>query len=156
RRVRFDLVVLLSAEQAMNRLAELFAFQVPKRHVHGAHGGNGHRGAPEVLGAPIHFLPESLGLERVFAEENLAEAAGDVVAERGVDDGFDHFGRSVGLADSLEAVMGGHAHEYDVLAAGRFLFDRSDAQDLANDSFDLHTLRDAPTMPRRALPVERN
>src|SRR5439155_11955964 len=92
RGIGFDAIVLFAAEQAMNGLFEVFAFEVPQRHVHRAHRADGDGGPPEVHRAAIHFLPEPLRLERIFADQNFAQTAGDVVAERRVDDGLDDFG----------------------------------------------------------------
>jgi hypothetical protein len=84
--------VVFAAEERVDGLVEEFAFEVPQSHVHRAHGGDGDGGAAEVLGAAIHLLPEALVFEGIFADENFAEAAGDVVAVGGVNDGFDDFG----------------------------------------------------------------
>ena len=56
---------------------------------------------------------------------NLAQAAGDVVAERRVDDRLDHLGRRIRLADSFQPGVGADAHEHGVLAAGRLRLRRS-------------------------------
>ena len=69
------------------------------------------------------------------------QAAGDVVAERRVDDRLDHFGRRVGLADPFQARVGAHADEHRILAAGRLGLDVLDAQDLADDLGDFHERR---------------
>ena len=56
-------------------------------------------GAAKIHRPAMHFLPEPLGLQGVFADDDFPQAAGDVMAERGVDDGLDHLGRRIGLAD---------------------------------------------------------
>ena len=81
----------------------MLALQVPQGHVDGGHGGDADRSAAEVHRAAIHLLPQPLGFQRIFADEDFAQAAGNVVAERRVDDRLDHLGRSVGLANAFQA-----------------------------------------------------
>ena len=99
------------------------------------------RRAAEVHRAAIHLLPQPLGLQRVFAQHDLPQPAGDVVAERRVDDRLDHLGRRVGLADAFQARVGANAHEHGVLAAGRLGLNVLNPQDLANDLGDFHGSR---------------
>ena len=51
---------------------------------------------------------------------SCAQATGDIVAERRIDNRLDDLGRGVGLANALEPVVGANAHQHGVLAAGRF------------------------------------
>ena len=74
--------------------------------------------AAEVHRPAVHLLPQPLVLQRVLADEQLPQAAGDVVAERRVDDRLDHLGRRVGLADAFQAGVGADADQHRVLAAG--------------------------------------
>src|SRR5262249_44352126 len=46
--VSFDALMLFAAQQTMNRLAEVFSFEVPQRHIDGTHRADRDRGAPEV------------------------------------------------------------------------------------------------------------
>src|SRR5205807_1927823 len=54
-------------------------------------------------------------------------------------DRLDDLGRSVGLADALQARVATHADNHAVLAAGGLGLDILDPQDLTNDLSDLHT-----------------
>eukprot|EP00913_Durusdinium_trenchii_P008989 g8455.t1 len=101
--IRLESVVLFSTQQAMNRFAEMFAFEIPQRHVDGGHRCDRHRRAPEVKCAVVHLLPEPFGLQRIFADDQFPQAAGDVVTERRIDDRFDDFRRRVGFADAFQA-----------------------------------------------------
>ena len=79
-------------------------------------------------------------LQRILADENLAQAAGDVVAERRIDDRLDHLGRRIGLADPFEPGVGADPHQHRILAAGRLGGDVLNAQNLADDFGDFHGL----------------
>jgi hypothetical protein len=124
---------MFSSQQRMDGHAELFSLQIPKRHVDGAHGSDGDRGAAEIHCPAQHELPESLGFKRVFPLQDLAQAAGDVVAEGRVHDGFNDFRGSICFADALQPVFGAHAHEDDVLATGGLGGYGGDAENLADD-----------------------
>src|SRR5256885_1785732 len=89
RSVSFNPFMLFAAEQPMDRFAEMFSFQVPERHIDGAHGGDGHGTASEILGSAIHHLPKSFDFQRVLAKQNLPQPARDVVAEGSVDNSLD-------------------------------------------------------------------
>jgi hypothetical protein len=138
--VGFDATVMFAAEQRVHGQAELLSFQIPERHVHSAHGGDGDGGASEILGAAQDFLPKALGFEGVFADEDFAQTAGNVVAEGGVDDSFDHFGRGVGLPYPFESIFVADADEDNILAAGGFRDDFLQAKHLANDLVELHEI----------------
>ena len=130
--------MLLAAEQAVDRLAERLALQVPQSHIDRGHRGDADRRAAEVHRAAIHLLPEPFVVERVLADQKSPQPAGDVVAERGVDDRLHHLGRRIRLADAFEAVVGADADEHRVLAAGGLRLDVRDAENLADDLGDLH------------------
>ena len=78
-------------------------------------------------------LPEPLRFQRVFADQDFTQAAGDGVAIGRVDNCFDDLRGGVCLADALEPIIGSHAHQHDILTTGSLLLDRFDAQDLADD-----------------------
>src|SRR5438094_299581 len=122
----------------MDRLFEVFAFEVPQRHIDGTHRADRNRAATVIHRAPIHLLPEPFGLQRVFTNQNFTQTTGHVVAERRVDNGFDDFRGCVSLADALQSILGSHAHERHVLATGGLLLDVFNSQDLADDLVDLH------------------
>ena len=88
----------------MDGLLKVFSLEVPKRHVHCAHRANRHGTAAEVHRTAIHFLPEPFGLQRIFAQKNFAESAGDGVAVGRVNDGLDHFRGRVRFANAFEQV----------------------------------------------------
>ena len=138
RSVGLDTLVLAAAEQSMDRLAKVLSFQVPQRHIDRGHGGDGDRRAAEVERAAVHLLPQPLGFQRVFAQEHLAQPAGDVVAEGSIDDGFDHFGLRIRFANPFQPVVGTNAHKHCILAAGGFVLDVRDAEELADDFGDFH------------------
>src|SRR5262249_25031700 len=139
RRVAANAVVLLPAEELVDRLPERLALQVPQRDVHRGHRGDADGLPAEVHRAAIHLLPEALVLEGVLAKEELPQSAGDVVAERGVDDRLDHLRIRVGLANPFETRVGADTDEDRVLAAGRFRLDVWNAKDLTDDFGDLHS-----------------
>src|SRR5437016_14574231 len=58
----------------------------------------------EIHRAAIHFLPQPLVRQRVLADDDLPQSAGDVVAEGRVDDGFHHLGRRIGLRSEQRRV----------------------------------------------------
>ncbi len=130
--------MLLAPQQAMDRLAEVLAFDIPQGQIDGGHGRDGDRAAAAIHGAAIHLLPQPLGLQRVLADQQRSQPGGHVVAERSVDHRLDHFGRGIGLADPLQAGVGLDANEHRVLAAGRFGFDVLDPQNLTFDFGDFH------------------
>ena len=131
-------IAAFAAKQPMDRLAEMLSLEIPQGHVDGGHRGDRHRRAAEIDRPGEHLLPQPLGLERVLADQQLAQSAGDVVTERGIDDRLDDFGRGIGLADPFRAVVGADPHEDRVLTACRLGGDLSDPQDLADHMRDFH------------------
>ena len=63
-----------------------------------------------------------------------------------VDDRLHHFGRSIRLADALEARIGANPDDHGVLAAGGLGGDIGDSQDLADDFSDFHRCNPAGRM----------
>ena len=51
----------------------------------------------------MHLLPQPIDLQRIFADQKLPQPTGDVVAEGGIDDRFDHLGLRIGFADPFQA-----------------------------------------------------
>ena len=125
--ISLDPIVLFAAEEAMNGLLEIFPLQIPQGHVHRAHGADCHRTAAEIHRATVHLLPEPLRLERVLTHQDLAQAAGDGMAVRRVNDGLDHFRRRVCFADAFQPIVGAHADQHDVLTTGGLPLDGFDA-----------------------------
>ena len=62
------------------------------------------------------------------------------MAVRRIDDGFDDFGRRIGLADAFQTGIRAHADEHDILATGGLLLDRFNSQDLADDFLYFHAI----------------
>ena len=116
----------------------MLALQVPQGHIDGRHRGDRHRRAAKIHRAAEHFLPQPLGFQRMLADEQFAQAAGDVMAEWRIDNGFDDLRRRVGLADPFQAVVGAHPHEHGVLAAGGLGLNAGDAKNLADQVGDFH------------------
>lgn len=138
RGVAANLVVLLAAEQPVDRLPEHLAFQIPQGHIDGGHRGDADGGAAKIHRLAVHLLPQPFVLERVLADEQVPQPAGDVVAERSVDDGLDHFRRRIRFADPFEAVIRANANQDRILAGGGLGDDVGNAENLANDFSDLH------------------
>src|SRR6185312_591636 len=128
----------LAAQQAVDWLAKMLSFEIPKSHIDRRHRGNRDAGAAEIKRAAVHFLPQTFGFERVLANQNLPQSAGDIMAERRIDDRLDDLRRAIGLADPFQAGVGADADQHGVLAAGRFGDDVLDAEDLADDLRDYH------------------
>ncbi len=82
RGISLNSLVLLAAEQPVDRLAKVLALEVPEGHIDGGHGGDRDRRAAKVQSAAVHLLPQPLGFQGILAEQQLAKPAGDVVAER--------------------------------------------------------------------------
>ncbi len=119
-------VVPFAAQQAVDRLPEVLPLQIPQSHIDGRHRRDRDRGPPEIDGAGQHLLPQPLGFERVFADQEFAQSAGDVMAEGSVDDRLDDFRGRIGFPDPFGPVVGANPHKDGVLAAGRFGGDASD------------------------------
>ena len=84
--------MLFATKQAVDRLAEVLSFQIPQGHVDGGHGRDCDRRAAEIHRFAMHFLPQPLGFQWVFADQKLPQATRNIMAEWGIDDRFDHFG----------------------------------------------------------------
>src|SRR6266496_3799450 len=46
---------------------------VPKRHVDTAHGVDGDAAPARIDVPPVHFVPEALGLKRIFSDQQFAQ-----------------------------------------------------------------------------------
>ena len=71
-----------AAEQFPDGQAERLALDIPERHVDAAHGVQPDAAAAAVDVAAVHLVPDLLGLERIFADHELASPAA-VVWENG-------------------------------------------------------------------------
>src|SRR6185295_6201959 len=73
-----------------------------------------------------------------LADQNLPQPAGDVVAERRVDDRLHDLRRRIRFADPFETVVGADSHQHNVLTTSSLSHDRLTTQNLADDFSDLH------------------
>ena len=130
--------MLLPAEQPVDRLAKMFAFEIPQRHVDGGHRRDRDRRAAKVHRLAMHLLPQPVGLQRILADQDFSQPASNVVAERRVDNRLDDLWLRIRFADAFQAVVGADPHQHGVLAAGGFLLHRRNAKQLADDILDFH------------------
>jgi hypothetical protein len=94
--------------------------------------------AADVDQAAVHLLPEALDVERVLADEQVAQAVRDRVRARRVDDRAYRLGRGVDLADAGDALVGVDEDNQIVLAAvGDRVVERGLAEDDRLDVGDL-------------------
>ena len=105
-----------------------------------------------------HQLPEPVDLERVLADDQLADAAGDRMRRRHLDDRARDVRGRVRLADPDHALVGVHPDEERVLrAVGAARVDLVEAEHDGLDVDDLHAA--IPTHPltreRRTASAER-
>ena len=93
----------------------------------------------EVDEAAVHLVPEPLDVERVLADQRVAQARRDRVRARRLDERPHELGRRVDLADPRDALVGVDADDEVVLAAvgDAVVHDRL-AQDDGLDVGDLH------------------
>ena len=54
----------------------------------------------------VHLVPQPLDIERVFADQDLAQADHDRVRPGGLDNGFHDRWGGIGLADTGDALVG--------------------------------------------------
>src|ERR1035438_44773 len=72
---------------------------------------------PAVDVGAVHFVPQTLGLEWIFADPPLRQAARRSVRERAFDSAFGGHRVGVHFADAGDASVGLHAYDQRVLAA---------------------------------------
>jgi hypothetical protein len=138
-RVRLDAIAHTAAEQAVHRLAERLADDVPAGHLQ--HGDARH---DDLAGAPVVELHEALDerfdLERIRARDAVLEDLGEIAEER--------FGAAdhAGLADAGEPVVGRQLDQGEI-APRR-------ADDAGSQAGDLH--RVSPPPPWLALEATRD
>src|SRR5207249_391197 len=139
RRVRADSGPLYRAKQRRNRLAERFALDVPQRDVDAAERVQRHAAPTEVDAGAIHRVPQPLDLQRVPSDQNMPQSTCNGVGGGRLDDGLDHFGGRIDLADTDDARVGVYAHDQVILSAvGDALVECRLAQDDGLDVSDLH------------------
>ena len=98
-------------------LPERLALDVPECDVEAADRVDRDPAPPEVDEAAVHLLPEPLDVERVLADQDVAQAHGDRVGARRLDERLDELGRRVDLADARDALVGVDPDDQVVLAA---------------------------------------
>ena len=118
-RVGADPVVLDGAEQLADRLAERLPLDVPERDVDAADRVDRDPAAADEDHAAIHLVPEPLDVERVLADQQLAQALRDRVRAGRVHERRDGLGRRVDLADAGDPLVGVDQDDEIVLAAVR-------------------------------------
>src|SRR5439155_16675109 len=91
-----------------------------------------------ILRPPEHLSPEAFRFEWIFTKQNLSQPARDVMAERSIDDGFNHFRRRVRFANPFHSIVRAHPHQHNILRTGRLFLHARHTQDLANDLLDAH------------------
>ena len=109
-------VAVRRAEQLVDRLAERLALDVPERDVEAADRVDRDPAPAEVDEAAVHLLPEPLDVERVLADQDVAQAHGNRVGARRLDERLDELGRRVDLADARDALVGVDPDDEVVLA----------------------------------------
>ena len=119
RRVRSNPLVLDGAEQLAHRLAERLPLDVPERDVDAADRVDRDPAAADEDHAAVHLVPEPLDVERVLADQQLAQAVRDRMRGRGVHERRDRVGRRVDLADAGDPLVGVDQDDEIVLAAVR-------------------------------------
>ena len=93
----------------------------------------------EVDEAAVHLVPQPLDVERVLADERVAQARRDGVGARRLDERLHELGRRVDLPDPRDPLVGRDADDEVVLApvGDSVVHDRL-AQDDGLDVGDLH------------------
>ena len=115
--VRPDAVVVDGAEQLAHRLAEGLPLDVPEGDVDAADRVDRDPAAADEDDAAIHLVPEPLDVERVLADQQLAEAVGNRVRARSADERRDGLGRRVDLTDAGDPLVRVDEDHEIVLAA---------------------------------------
>ena len=137
--VWLDGVAWGAAEELPDGFAGGFASDVPKGHIDGADGVDDGAASTVHATANVHFLPKSLGVERVFADEHVLEAKAHGVGAGGLDAGTGDPRVDVALADTGDAFVGVHEDDDVVLrGGGGVCADVRDEKDVALDVGDLH------------------
>ncbi len=116
-RVDGDLVGARDAQQVVHGPTGRLAGNVPQRHVDRADHVKRNARTAVVVGGPVQELPEPVDLERVLADEHLAQAPRDQVRRRHVDHRPCEVGRRVCFADAHVAIVGVDPNEEGVLSA---------------------------------------
>ena len=89
-----------TAEEAVDRLPEGLALDVPEGDVDAADGVHGRSLAAVVDRAAVELVPETVDLQRILAQQEVPQAAGDGVRRRRLDDGLHHRRQRIDLADA--------------------------------------------------------
>ncbi len=94
------------------------ASDVPQGHVDCADGVDYGAASSVHATAYVHFLPKSLGVERVFADQHFLEAKAHGVGAGGLDAGAGNPRIDVALADAGDAFVGMNEDDDVVLCGG--------------------------------------
>jgi hypothetical protein len=139
RRIRTHPIALAHAEQLADGLAELLALDVPKRDVDAA--DRMHRCAtPAVVHrSQVHAPPEAFDVQRVLADQHVAQTRRDEMRMGRIENGLHDLGGGIHFADARDAFVGMDADDQVVLAAvGDGTVDDRLAQDDGLDFRDFH------------------
>ena len=135
-----DLGVGRAAQEVAERAAERLALDVPEGDVDAADGVD-HRAAAAIVDRGlVHLVPEALDVERVLADQDLAQADHDRVGAGRLDDRLDDGRGGVGLADAGDALVGVDEDDGGVLGPVRLHRDARDLQVGDLDIGDLHAV----------------
>ena len=109
-------VAVRRAEQLEDRLAERLALDVPEGDVEAADRVDRDPAPAEVDEAAVHLVPQPLDVQRVLADQHVAQAHRDRVRARRLHERLHELGRRVDLADPGDALVGVDPDDEIVLA----------------------------------------
>src|SRR5918994_5634026 len=150
-----------TTQQAMDRLPEGFALDVPERDVDTTDGMDGRSLPPVVNRAAVELVPETVDLQRILPDQEMTQPAGDGVRRRSIDDRFHHRWQRIDLAEPGDPGVRLDADQQCVLApVGLGDVHLRLAQDDGLDIRDLHPVTPSLACPERPssptlLPSER-
>src|SRR5207247_7023479 len=84
--VATDLAMKPSAKKLPDWQSESLALDVPEGHVDAAHGVESDAAASAIDIAAVHLVPDLLGFERIFTDDESGEAGRRGMRERPLDD----------------------------------------------------------------------
>ena len=100
--------------------------------------------------AAVELVPETVDLQRILADQEMTQPAGDGVRRRGIDDRFHHRRQRIDLAEAGDPLIGLDADQQRVLAAvGLGDVHLRLAQDDGLDIGDLQSVLPLPAPARR-------
>ena len=136
--VRAELGVVSAAEQAIDRLFVVLARDVPEGDVAARDGVYSRAEAAVVNRCAIHLVPERADVERILPDERVAQAVGDEVRHRRLDDRLGDVRRRVDFTRADNAFVGVDADDQIVLRAIAIGGDVGEAEVDRFDFGDLH------------------